>query len=173
MRWVVKQCDILDESADVLICSANPYLNLSGGVGGEFLIRYGESMQQEMHDYLSAKGVRHVPRGEVVRMPSCGSPYRAVFHAVGVDAFYETSAEVVTAIVAKSLEMSAIEGAKRVALAAIATGYGRLPLAEFARGIQPILNNDFPPIEQVVLCLRKKEAVEELGQLLSTIHIES
>jgi hypothetical protein len=34
VRWTVKCGDILDEPADVLICSANIFLNLSGGVGG-------------------------------------------------------------------------------------------------------------------------------------------
>src|SRR5580765_4205490 len=33
VRWVLKQKNILDEAADVLICSANVNLTLSGGVG--------------------------------------------------------------------------------------------------------------------------------------------
>lgn len=46
MRWIVKQGDILAEPADVLVCSANVSLNLSGGVGGEILRRYGDGMQK-------------------------------------------------------------------------------------------------------------------------------
>ena len=53
MKWLVRGGDILDVSADVLICSANVYLNLSGGVGGAFLLRYGTSMQDALQDYLA------------------------------------------------------------------------------------------------------------------------
>ena len=78
MRWRVWHGDILDVPADILICSANVYLTLSGGVGGAFLLRYGPEMQENLRQYLTARGVRHVPRGSVVEMPPCGSPYRAV-----------------------------------------------------------------------------------------------
>lgn len=91
MQWQLYHGDILDIPADVLVCSANVYLNLSGGVGGAFLQRYGLKMQEALREYLAATGVSHVPCGTVVEMPPCGSPYRAVLHAVAVDAFYETS----------------------------------------------------------------------------------
>ena len=144
MKWTVKHCDILEEPADVLVCSANPYLNLSGGVGGAFLLRYGDAMQRELHGYLSANNLKWVPRGEVVSMPPCGSPYKAVLHAVGVDVFYHTSAEVVTAVVTKALQMAAELSAFKVTLAAIATGYGRLSLEEFAAGVQPVMEGVIP-----------------------------
>ena len=44
--------DVLDVEADVLICSANVSLNLSGGVGGALMGRYGEGLQQELHGHL-------------------------------------------------------------------------------------------------------------------------
>jgi hypothetical protein len=43
MKWTVKSGNILDENADVLICSANVFLNLSGGVGGAILLRCGDA----------------------------------------------------------------------------------------------------------------------------------
>lgn len=36
--WAASVGEILDLAADALICSANPQLNLSGGVGGGFLL---------------------------------------------------------------------------------------------------------------------------------------
>ena len=39
MLWRLCVGDILDVPADVLVCSANVYLNLSGGVGGAFALR--------------------------------------------------------------------------------------------------------------------------------------
>lgn len=59
MRWTLKSGDILDEPADVLVCSANVFQNLSGGVGGAILLRYGDAVQrlcEIRHDRL-AKGV--------------------------------------------------------------------------------------------------------------------
>jgi O-acetyl-ADP-ribose deacetylase (regulator of RNase III) len=166
MRWTLKQRDILDEPADVLVCSANPQLNLSGGVGGAFLVRYGDAMQRELHGYLSARGLRAVERGEVVQMPPCGSPYRAVLHAVGVDAFYDSSPDLVTSVVTRALQTAAALSASKVALTAIATGYGRLSLADFAAGIAPVMESGVPPIQEVAVCLRKREDVQELSELL-------
>src|SRR5262245_10667602 len=82
MRWQVHQGDLLDVPTDVLVCSANVYLALSGGVGGAFLLRYGPAMQEALQRYLSERGIRHVEQGDVVPMPPCGGPYRAVLHAV-------------------------------------------------------------------------------------------
>lgn len=164
-QWIIKHCDILDEPADVLVFSANPNLSLSGGVGGAFLLKYGDEMQQRLSNYLAENGLRCVQRGDVVRMPSCGSPYRAVLHAVGVDAFYGTSIKVVTSVISQSLEMAASLSAKKVALAAIATGYGRMSLSDFAEAFVAVTQTSFPPINEVALCLRKRDEVEELQQL--------
>jgi uncharacterized protein (TIGR02996 family) len=87
MRWAVKHGDVLDEPADVLVCSANVWLNLSGGVGGEVLLRHGPQMQLELHHYLADRGLRSVGQGEVVPCGPCGTPFKAVLHAVAVDCF--------------------------------------------------------------------------------------
>src|SRR3954463_14172643 len=107
MRWSVKQGDILDEPADVLVCSANPWLNLSGGVGGEILLRHGPRMQEELHQHLAGRGLRSVPQGEVVACGPCGTPYKAVLHAVAVDCFYGSSPEVVRGVVTRALSLAA------------------------------------------------------------------
>jgi O-acetyl-ADP-ribose deacetylase len=167
MQWRIKHGDILDERADVLVCSANPYLTLSGGVGGAFLLRYGDAMQRELERYLAKSQRRFVDQGEVVPMPACSTPYKAVFHAVGVDAFYQSSAEVITQVVTKALEMAAELEASQVALSAIATGYGRLSLSEFANGIKPVMKREFPPIAEIVLCLQNQGSAETLEQLLT------
>jgi O-acetyl-ADP-ribose deacetylase (regulator of RNase III) len=166
MRWQVHHGDILDVPADVLVCSANVFLALSGGVGGAFLLRHGPAMQDALAEYLARRGVRHVERGEVVEMPPCGSPYRAVLHAVAVDGAYESSAEVVAAVVTEALRRAAALSARCVALAAVATGYGRLSMAEFARGLGVVLDQGFPPLERVVVGLRSLYDVEELRTLL-------
>lgn len=166
MRWLVKACDILDEPADVLVCSANVYLNLSGGVGGEILRRYGTQMQEELHKLLAQRHVHFVQRGEVIQVPSCGTAFKSVLHAVAIDGFYQSSPQVIQAVVNRALEMSASHQARRVALTALATGYGRLPMKDFASGVAPLLKSEFHPIEEVVICVRKEEQRAELARVL-------
>ena len=166
MRWSAKQGDILVEPADVLICSANVGLNLSGGVGGEILRRYGDAMQNELHGFLAQRGLRHVQLGDVIRVSSGGAHFRAVLHAVAIDGFYGSSPELVRSTVRKALETAVSEGARKVALTAVATGYGPFTVSQFARAIQPLLTLNLPPIEEVVICVLKDSEVDELDAVL-------
>jgi O-acetyl-ADP-ribose deacetylase (regulator of RNase III) len=162
MNWSITSGDILDEPADVLVCSANIFLNLSGGVGGEILLRGGRGMQDELHQYLTRSGKRFVQQGDVVVTAPHGLPLKAVLHAVAVDGFYQTSPEIVRSVVEKSLRIAASLGAKQVSLTALATGFGRLPMARFAQAIAPLGGLDFPPIERVVVCVRNEDDREQL-----------
>lgn len=162
MQWTLTSGDIIEVPADVLVCSANVFLNLSGGVGGEILLRYGRGMQDEMHAFLARSGKAFVQQGEVVACGPQGMPVKAVLHAVAVDAFYQSSPEIVRAVVEKSLEMSAELGARRVALTALATGFGRLSMEKFAKGIAPLRAAQFPPVEEVVVCVKSDDDCERL-----------
>ncbi len=135
MEWLVHTGDILEEPADVLICSANGYLNLSGGVGGEILRRCGDAMQKELHAHLAEKGIRCVKPGELVTTGGCGTRFRAVIHAVAIDVFYQASVEQVRQTVWDALERAAALDARSVALTALATGYGRMSMSAFAEAI--------------------------------------
>jgi O-acetyl-ADP-ribose deacetylase (regulator of RNase III) len=166
MRWYVRHGDLLDVPADVLVCSANVYLNLSGGVGGAFLLRYGPLMQESLQQFLACRGIRHVEQGDVIAMPPCGSPYRAVLHAVAVNGAYESSPAVVASVVAESLRQAAALQAQSVALAAVATGYGRMSMTDFAAGIRPVVTGSFLPLERVTIGLRSAYDVQELLALM-------
>ena len=82
MKWLICHGNILDVKADALICSANVQLNMSGGVGGEILVRYGDQMQKELRRYLSERGKTFVASGTIVETPPCGTSFSLVFHAV-------------------------------------------------------------------------------------------
>ena len=166
MKWTIANCDILDRPADVLVLSGNPQLNLSGGAGGSFLVRYGDEMQRRMHEYLASTGKRHVDRGDVIQMPPCNSPYLAVLHVVGVDAFYDSSPDIVTKTIVKSLEMAAALKAEAVSLTAIATGYGQMSIEDFATAVLPVVSMEFSPIKDVAICLTKQDAAGELAKLI-------
>jgi O-acetyl-ADP-ribose deacetylase (regulator of RNase III) len=146
MRWTLTHGDILDVPADVLVCSANVWLNLSGGVGGAIPLRHGDAMQRELHRWLADHGRRHAEPGTVVATGPHGLPVAAVLHAVAVDGFYESSPERVRGCITTSLQMAGHLGAIRVALTALATGFGRMSLADFAAAVVPLRSASCPPI---------------------------
>jgi O-acetyl-ADP-ribose deacetylase (regulator of RNase III) len=166
MHWSLHLGDILDVPADVLVCSANVYLTLSGGVGGAFSLRYGPAMQESLNDYLRQRNTRHVSRGTVVAMPPCGSPYQAVLHAVAVDGTYESSPSVVAAVISDALRQAAALQARTVALAALATGYGRLTMEGFAEALRVVIDMEVSPLERIVIGLRSRADSEELERLV-------
>jgi O-acetyl-ADP-ribose deacetylase len=166
MRWQLKLTNLLDEPADVLVCSANVALNLSGGVGAELLGRYGNKMQTALHEVVNKRTPRAVPRGEVIAYSGEEIPYQAVLHAVAVDGWYQSSPAVITDITRKSLQMAADLGAKKVAFTVLATGFGNLTLADFAQGIRPVLNDEFPPVEEIVFGLLQDYQVAEMARSL-------
>lgn len=166
MKLELIQCDILDVPVDILICSGNVSLNLSGGVGGELLLRYGPSLQVELHQHLPKQAPRFARAGDVVVTYPAGTPYKAVLHAIAVDAFYDSNVALITGTVRSALTLASNEGARSVAITALATGFGRLSIAQFADGIRPVLFERFPPIEKVVVAIHDGSAFQELRNAL-------
>ncbi|GJM24226.1 MAG: hypothetical protein DHS20C16_06410 [Phycisphaerae bacterium] len=158
-EWHVQCGDILNVQAEVLVCSANPYLTLSGGVGGALLQKYGDVMQEQLQQYLAERNVRHVEPGTIVSMDGGGTPYTAILHAVAVDVFYDSNVSLVRELVYQLLEISNELGANRVALPALATGYGKLAMAQFADALVPLVQNDFGA-KHVIVCLRQEADAE-------------
>jgi O-acetyl-ADP-ribose deacetylase (regulator of RNase III) len=161
--WSLKVGNIVDEPADVLICSANVSLNLSGGVGADLLGRFGTKMQNELHRMISSRIPRAAKRGEVFQYSGGELPYKAVLHAVAIDGWYQSTSEIVREVTKKAFGMAMDLNAKKVALTALATGYGNLSLEGFADGIRPLLNQDFPPINEVCICMLEDYRLEKLA----------
>lgn len=170
-RWVLKQMNILDEPADALVCSANVNLMLSGGVGAELLTRYGTAMQLALEAKLQTRSPRCAHRGEVVSYTGPEMPYKVVLNAVAIDGWYESSPQIITEVVSRALHMAAEFRAKKVALTVLATGFGRLTLAEFAKGVRPLLGEQFTPLEEVVMCLLQDFQVTELAKHLPEVEV--
>src|SRR4026207_1548801 len=122
MKLIVKHGDVLDEAVDVLVCTANPTLSMSGGVNGALLSRGGAEVQAELRRYLAARGLRAVEPGTAGGAgpgpaPAAGPRTRAalvrtgpgplavkhLFHAVGVNAFYESSPDVIDSLLRTAL----------------------------------------------------------------------
>lgn len=134
-RWLVQNVDILDAAGDGVICSANPSLNLSGGVGGAFLLRYGTEMQERLHRHLNTLGRKFLEPGTFVTTPSCGSPFTAIAHAVAIDGFYDTNAELITRTYRSAIEQLAERKCRNLIAACLGCGYGRCPADEFMKSI--------------------------------------
>lgn len=153
-QWSVQVGDVLAHPADLLICPANPWLNLSGGLGGQLLHRCGEALQRDLHGWLDTQGIKSVPQGTIVPTAGFGLPFRHIVHAVAVDPFYETSAKVISAIVRESLVWAGEHACPTVALAALGTGFGRLSCADFGVGVNALTRLEWPKIESVMVVLR-------------------
>lgn len=164
--WTASVGEILDLSADAMICSANPQLNLSGGVGGEFLLRYGESMQQYLHDWLRRSARRFVTPGTVVVAPSCGSPFRVVLHAVAIDAFYDTSADVIAQAYANAFAEASRMGCRTIASACLACGYGRATPEMFIAAIRRYVGDSITGIDRVEFRSTNAEVIDAVREAI-------
>ena len=74
MNVVVTVGDVLDAAADVLISTANPWLNMSGGVNGAICERE-PAIQFELRDHLESVGESAIPACSVVRTSAGNLPF--------------------------------------------------------------------------------------------------
>ena len=79
MNVVVTVGDVLDVAADVLISTANPWLNMSGGVNGAIHERE-PSIQSELRAHLQSLGQSAIPAASVVRTSAGALPFSHIIH---------------------------------------------------------------------------------------------
>jgi len=168
MNIVIKRGDIVDEPVDVLVSTANPWLQMSGGVNGEILLRGGESIQKELEEYLKKRDIRCVPQGTVVMTGPGPLNVKCILHAVGVDAFYESSIPVMEKLIVDCLKIAELKGGGRVALPAIATGFGKLKVEDFATALKQATDYNFEQIEELVVVLSDDMHVSKVENVLAT-----
>ena len=162
-RWHVSIADILDAKADGLICSANPNLNLSGGVGGAFLLRYGTEMQDFLHDHLRSTGQRFIEPGNAVLAPSSGSTYKAIAHAVAIDAFYDTNCDFIRSAYKSAISQLAAASCRTIAAACLACGYGRCSIANFIESIEPLIAKPHSNVDTITLVTTNAELAASIA----------
>ncbi len=167
-RWHVSNADILDAKADGLICSANPNLNLSGGVGGAFLLRYGTEMQDFLHSHLRSTGQRYIQPGNAVVAPPCGSTYKAIAHAVAIDAFYETNCDFIRSAYENAIRQLAAASCRTMSAACLACGYGRCSIANFIESIEPLLAKHYSNVDTITLVTTNTELAEAIAAIVGT-----
>ncbi|MEM7452830.1 MAG: macro domain-containing protein [Planctomycetota bacterium] len=122
---------VLEVAADLLICTANPWLNMSGGVNGVVAERAPE-VQIELKDHLTSIGAKSFPAGTVVRTSAGNLPFDHIVHAIAIDPFYDTSRELVSKTLMAAFDMAVSLESRVVAMPTLATGYGPMTVEQFA-----------------------------------------
>jgi O-acetyl-ADP-ribose deacetylase (regulator of RNase III) len=164
--------DILDVPADVLISTANPWLQMTGGVNLKIILRpRGEFVYEELQQYLRETGKRYVEPGTVVRTGPGSLPVRHILHAVSIDPSYDSSVELVAKTIIEALDQARQRKARTVTIPALATGFGPLSMEEFAMALCRSLGRDWSPIEELKVVLRKQEDAETVRAVLSRSHV--
>ena len=143
MNVVVTVGDVLDASADVLISTANPWLNMSGGVNGAIRDRE-PGIQSELRAHLESIGQSAIPATSVVRTSAGALPFSNIIHAVAIDPFYDSSHQIVVDTLAAAFNLAVSLGAKSIAMPTLATGYGPMTIDAFARAFADAVFGRFP-----------------------------
>jgi O-acetyl-ADP-ribose deacetylase (regulator of RNase III) len=123
----VRQADITKLEVDAIANAANTELRHGGGVAGA-IVRAGGRAIQEESTRLAPIGL-----GEAVSTAAGELPSKWVIHAATMELGGPTSAEIIRAATASTLEEADQLGAGSLALVAFGTGVGGFPVAEAAR----------------------------------------
>ena len=167
MKTEVLVGDVLNVAADVLISTANPWLQMTGGVNLAIMVRpRGEFVYEELQRYLRDAGTRHVEPGTVVCTGPGSLPVKNILHAVSIDRSYDSSVELVADTIIGSLTKARELGARTVTMPALATGFGPLSMADFANALRKALERDWSPLETLKVVLRREEDAKTIRNLI-------
>ena len=164
MQITVTIGDILEQPADVLVSTANPWLNMSGGVNGAIRQRCPE-IADELHGLLHQMGKSAVPAGTVVQTSAGTLPFDAILHAVAIDPFYDSSVELVASTVGTVFEKASALLAQTICLPALATGYGPLTAEQFAQALV-LSEKSWATIREVFVVVRTEDAAQQIRATL-------
>jgi O-acetyl-ADP-ribose deacetylase (regulator of RNase III) len=167
MQISVKVGDVLDEAADALICTANPWLNMSGGVNGALLLRGGHSVQEELRAYLRGLGRPAVEPGSVIVTGPGPLHVKYILHAVAIDPFYDSSVKLVERTLDSAFSEAQRLRAESIVLPMLGTGYGPLTPEQFAAALLPLIQRDWSPVVRVTLVVRRSDDLQTLQESLT------
>jgi O-acetyl-ADP-ribose deacetylase (regulator of RNase III) len=160
--------DVLGVPADVLISTANPWLQMTGGVNLKIILRpRGEFVQEELQRHLRAAGRRYVEPGTVVRTGPGSLPVKHILHAVSIDPSYESSVGLVAETIVTALRQARELEARTVTIPALATGFGPLSMEEFAAALGRATARDWAPLEVLKVVLRHEEDADRVRAALA------
>jgi O-acetyl-ADP-ribose deacetylase (regulator of RNase III) len=159
--------NILDVPADVLVSTANPWLQMTGGVNLGIVVRpKGEQVYGELQDYLRDTVQKMVAPGTIVCTGPGSLPVKKILHAVSIDPSYDSSVELVRDTIVRALSQARELGARTVTLPALATGFGPLLIEEFAMALRQALAQDWSPLETLTVVVKHEEEAAKIREVL-------
>jgi len=138
--------DVCFAKTDIICGTTNPYLNLSGGVGGAVRELLGDLVQLDLHAFLHESGRSSVIPGSVIKS-RCKLNGRILYFAVSTDVFSQSSVEIVTTCIKNILRSAREDRARTISIPKFGTGYGRLTEEQFRLALENAFtgnqNSDF------------------------------
>ena len=170
MKVEVLAGNIVEVPADVLVSTANPWLQMTGGVNLAIIVRpKGDDVYAELQDHLRAIGRKMVDPGTVVSTGPGSLPVKKILHAVSIDPSYDSSVELVTETIVNALSQAQQLNARTIALAALATGFGPLLMEEFATALRQALAQDWTPLESLKVVVKHEEEAVKIRGVLGVV----
>jgi O-acetyl-ADP-ribose deacetylase (regulator of RNase III) len=167
MKVEVFSGNIVEVPADVLVSTANPWLQMTGGVNLAIIVRpKGDDVFGELQHYLRATGKKMVEPGTVVCTGPGSLPVKKILHAVSIDPSYDSSVELVARTIVNALSQARQLDARTVTLAALATGFGPLLMEDFATALHEALRLDWAPLETLKVVVKHEEEASKIRAVL-------
>jgi O-acetyl-ADP-ribose deacetylase (regulator of RNase III) len=167
MKLEILVGDVLEVPADVLISTANPWLQMTGGVNLKIILRErGEFVHEELQRYLQGTGQRYVEPGTVLRTGPGSLPVKHILHAVAITPSYDSSVELVANTIVTALTQARELHARTITIPALATGFGPLSMEDFATALNRATTRDWSPLEVLKVVLLREEDAERVRAAL-------
>lgn len=132
--------------------------------------RFGNEMQSVLHQRLKELGRPNVAPGECILTPPCGTPFRAVVHAVAIDGFYDTSRELIEHTYDAAIAKLAEQSCRTIVAACLGCGYGRFPAIEFVKVVSRLARKPFPALDKITLATTNSDLAEAIRLALAESH---
>lgn len=167
MNTEIRIGNILDVPADVMISTANPWFQMTGGVNLGIMVRpKGELVFEELQRHLRSLGVHYVEPGTVVCTGPGSLPVKWILHAVSIDRSYDSSVDLVASTMIKALGRARELDARVVTLPALATGFGPLSMEDFTAALRQALACDWTPMETLIVVLKQEDDANKVRSAL-------
>lgn len=162
MNFIVS--DILNIEADGLISSGNILLNMSGGINGALLQKYGDQLQKELKLHLSNQKKHFVEPGFVYLFEQSIGNYKGVTYSVGINAWYESNINLVADTITKSIQLLITRKCEKIVLGAIGTGYGNLSKFDFGVALKTAEYSWTKSNISVILAIKNEDSLKKVKE---------
>lgn len=168
MKIEVSPLDITNSKEDALVYSTNKSLLLSGGVGQALVNRYGQQVQNRLFKHAQSADKPNVQVGDVFVSKEAQLPWQIVVHTVVTDEEYNTSLDVLKAVLAEALEVCDNSyGVFSIAMSALGCGYGDCSHKDFIKLLR-IVSTEYndSDLQRIVVYCKQPDFYQQLKDAL-------